>query len=153
MTPSDDELDVMARQTAIKLGRLIDAELGGFLPVKDWRAEALCDETGDWITLPQHMGIKKMRAAKAYELAVCDSCTVSRQCLDYALTQGEWFGIFGGKVPGERRAIKKATTEPRCGTQAGFSAHRRRREPPCHDCRRAFNNAQAQRKRRRKATQ
>jgi hypothetical protein len=147
--PTNDELNEAAKRAATRLDWLLDAEQAGMRANPDWRQLATCDETGDWVTLPQHVGIKKMRAIKAYELSVCGSCPVTGPCLDYALDNNEWVGIFGGKVPAERRRIKAVTTVPRCGTQAGFSAHRRRREVPCPACRRAFNQAQAQRKRRR----
>ena len=147
--PTDYELNLAARRAVVNLDWILDAESAGMKP--DWREQALCeDRLGDWVTLPQRVGIAKARAAKANELAHCAVCPVSRPCLEYALENSEWAGIFGGKLPSERRKIKAATTEPRCGTEAGFSAHRRRREEPCSACRRARNQAQLQRKRRRR---
>lgn len=39
--------------------------------------------------------------------AVCQGCVVKDECLDYALTNGEKFGIWGGKSERERRRMRK----------------------------------------------
>jgi WhiB family redox-sensing transcriptional regulator len=36
---------------------------------------------------------------------ICFGCDVKRQCLEYALTSGEEFGVWGGKTAAERRMI------------------------------------------------
>lgn len=38
---------------------------------------------------------------------VCRGCTVSHECLEYALLNGEKFGIWGGKSERERRRIRR----------------------------------------------
>lgn len=38
---------------------------------------------------------------------VCKSCDVVEQCLAYALEKDERFGIWGGKSPRERAAMKR----------------------------------------------
>lgn len=38
---------------------------------------------------------------------VCRGCPVKDQCLDYALMNGEKFGIWGGTSERERRKIRK----------------------------------------------
>ena len=40
--------------------------------------------------------------------AVCATCPVAQQCLEYALTVGEDFGIWGGKTARDRRSIPQA---------------------------------------------
>lgn len=40
--------------------------------------------------------------------AVCSSCAVRAECLDYALATNQKFGIWGGTSERERRRIKKA---------------------------------------------
>lgn len=40
--------------------------------------------------------------------AVCATCPVAQQCLEYALTVGEDFGIWGGKTARDRRSILQA---------------------------------------------
>jgi WhiB family redox-sensing transcriptional regulator len=37
--------------------------------------------------------------------AICSRCVVREECLDYALTGNERYGIWGGMTPGERSDI------------------------------------------------
>lgn len=39
--------------------------------------------------------------------AVCARCPVAEQCLDYALTNGDEFGVWGGKRAPELRQLRK----------------------------------------------
>lgn len=41
-------------------------------------------------------------------LAICRSCTARQECLEYALTNNERFGIWGGLTESERRSRKRA---------------------------------------------
>jgi WhiB family redox-sensing transcriptional regulator len=76
--------------------------------------------------------------ATAPAKAICAMCPVRAECLDYALTNGERFGIWGGLSERERRRIRRRdrATPPRIehGTIAGAAAHRRAGERPCPDC-------------------
>lgn len=38
---------------------------------------------------------------------ICAACTVREECLEYAVTRGEKFGIWGGLSERERRKIRK----------------------------------------------
>jgi len=38
---------------------------------------------------------------------VCSACVVQTECLEYALANGEKFGIWGGKSERERRKVRK----------------------------------------------
>lgn len=38
---------------------------------------------------------------------ICAACQVQSECLDYAVTRGEKFGIWGGLSERERRKIRK----------------------------------------------
>ena len=40
--------------------------------------------------------------------AVCQRCQVKEECLEYAVQNGEKFGIWGGMSERERRRIRKA---------------------------------------------
>lgn len=40
--------------------------------------------------------------------AVCDQCIVKDECLEFALTSGERFGVWGGTSERERRRIRRA---------------------------------------------
>jgi WhiB family redox-sensing transcriptional regulator len=39
--------------------------------------------------------------------AICAACEVRTQCLDYAISQGEKFGIWGGLSERERRRVRR----------------------------------------------
>jgi WhiB family redox-sensing transcriptional regulator len=39
--------------------------------------------------------------------AICAACTVRVQCLEYAITHGEKFGIWGGMSERERRRVRR----------------------------------------------
>ena len=71
-----------------------------------WRIDAICAQTDPESFYPEKSG--STRDAKA----VCASCTVSAECLDYAIDNDERFGIWGGLSERERRQIKKALSQP-----------------------------------------
>lgn len=76
--------------------------------------------------------------------AVCMSCPVRVECLEFALQNVEKFGIWGGISERERRRLRRergiSETRPRppCGTTAGYSAHGRYREDACQACKDAL---------------
>lgn len=45
--------------------------------------------------------------------AVCAGCAVREQCLEFALTNGEKFGIWGGLSERERRRIRRERARDR----------------------------------------
>lgn len=47
--------------------------------------------------------------------AVCRGCVVREDCLEYALQNGEKFGIWGGMSERERRRIRRARALARRG--------------------------------------
>ena len=47
--------------------------------------------------------------------AVCAGCFLTEQCLEYALENGEKFGIWGGMSERERRRIRRARAIARRG--------------------------------------
>lgn len=52
---------------------------------------------------------KRQREARAK--AVCARCPVQQECLDWALTVREPYGVWGGKSPGEREEIAGSRSE------------------------------------------
>jgi len=90
-----------------------------------WADQALCAQTDPEMFFPDKGG--STREAKA----VCAQCFVQAECLDWALTTNERFGIWGGLSERERRAISKGTTTtcPDCGdffyNQNGYLSHQR----------------------------
>jgi WhiB family redox-sensing transcriptional regulator len=71
------------------------------IPAEPWRAGALCAQTDPEAFFPEKGG--STREAKA----VCGRCTVSAECLDYALENQERYGIWGGHSERERRKLAR----------------------------------------------
>lgn len=66
----------------------------------DWVDEALCAQTDPEAFFPEKGG--STREAKA----VCRSCPVRPECLEFAVESGERFGIWGGASERERRRLE-----------------------------------------------
>ena len=69
-------------------------------PSEEWRLDALCAETDPEAFFPEKGG--STREAKR----VCTGCAVRVECLEYALTSDERFGIWGGLSERERRRLR-----------------------------------------------
>lgn len=70
-----------------------------------WQVDALCAQTDPEAFFPEKGG--STRDAKK----VCAACTVKQECLDYALSNDERFGIWGGLSERERRKLKKRANQ------------------------------------------
>ncbi len=66
-----------------------------------WQTDALCAQTDPEAFFPEKGG--STRDAKR----VCEACPVSGQCLDYAMSNDEKFGIWGGLSERERRRLRR----------------------------------------------
>ena len=66
-----------------------------------WQERALCAQTDPEAFFPEK-GFST-REAKA----VCMSCEVRAECLEYALVNDESFGVWGGTSERERRKLKR----------------------------------------------
>jgi len=89
-----------------------------------WQEDALCAQTDPENFHPDKGG--STREAKA----VCAACFVQAECLDWALSTNERFGIWGGHSERERRALSNGTvtTCPDCDQLfygAGYNTHER----------------------------
>jgi WhiB family redox-sensing transcriptional regulator len=123
----------------------------------DWMESALCRQTDSEIFFPDRDNpnpaglIRSIRAAQN----TCRRCPVQIQCLDYALTNNEKYGIWAGINMNTTRSrareelrrqrnieIREAFEH---GTEAGAKAHYRRNEPVCTACRNAANAARRHR--------
>ena len=71
-----------------------------------WRDRGLCAQTDPEAFFPEKGG--STRAAKA----VCRSCEVAAECLEYALAHDERFGIWGGMSERERRRLRRQAAVP-----------------------------------------
>jgi WhiB family transcriptional regulator, redox-sensing transcriptional regulator len=66
-----------------------------------WQERALCAQTDPEAFFPEKGG--STREAKR----ICAGCEVRAECLEYALTFDERFGIWGGLSERERRKLKR----------------------------------------------
>ncbi|MCL1923669.1 MAG: WhiB family transcriptional regulator [Propionibacteriaceae bacterium] len=69
--------------------------------VSAWQTQALCAQTDPEAFFPEKGG--STREAKG----VCQVCDAKQECLDYALTHDERYGIWGGLSERERRKLKR----------------------------------------------
>ena len=69
----------------------------------EWHDRALCAQTDPEAFFPEKGG--STREAKK----ICTGCDVRAECLSYALSNDERFGIWGGLSERERRKLKKRT--------------------------------------------
>jgi WhiB family redox-sensing transcriptional regulator len=70
----------------------------------DWQDRALCAQADPEAWFPEKGG--STREAKK----ICRGCEVRAECLEYALTNGERYGIYGGLSERERRRLKREST-------------------------------------------
>lgn len=97
------------------------ARLQAAAPAGSWRLDAECRpgngyDPETWFPQPQPNGsatnlqrrISALRWAEQVERAkgACRRCPVASACLDYALTNSENEGIWGGLTDDERAALK-----------------------------------------------
>ena len=66
-----------------------------------WQADALCAQTDPEAFFPEKGG--STRDAKK----ICAQCEVKAECLEYALSNDERFGIWGGLSERERRRLRR----------------------------------------------
>jgi WhiB family redox-sensing transcriptional regulator len=69
--------------------------------VDAWMASAVCAQTDPETFYPDKGGTT--RPAKT----TCADCPVKAECLEYALTHDERFGIWGGLSPQQRRNLTR----------------------------------------------
>jgi WhiB family transcriptional regulator, redox-sensing transcriptional regulator len=80
------------------LGKLIEALAVGQL---SWQDYANCRGADADLFFPERGA--STRKAKA----ICNACEVKAECLDYAIVNGEKFGIWGGMSERERRRVRR----------------------------------------------
>lgn len=73
----------------------------------DWRSLSACRDTDPELFFPLSAwgpGQAQIASAKA----ICASCQVRSDCLQFALRSGQEFGVWGGTSEDERRAMRRA---------------------------------------------
>jgi WhiB family redox-sensing transcriptional regulator len=72
-----------------------------------WRAAGACASADPDLFFPvSAIGIAAAQADQACR--ICAGCQVRRQCLQFAMDQGEMEGIWGGTTPEERVHARRA---------------------------------------------
>jgi WhiB family redox-sensing transcriptional regulator len=77
-------------------------DVEGVADIPDWKSRANCMGVDPDLFFPE----RGMSTREAKE--VCRGCVVREDCLEYALANGEKFGIWGGLSERERRRIRRA---------------------------------------------
>src|SRR5688500_13533021 len=75
--------------------------IGAEADAQSWQEQALCAETDPEAFFPEKGG--STREAKK----ICTGCEVKAQCLEYALSNDERFGRWGGLSERERRRLRR----------------------------------------------
>ena len=70
---------------------------------KAWMRQAACGRMDPdlWTGKPGPKG-------RRFAIEICQSCIVRRDCLQYALDEDIWGGIWGGTTGDERRRMREA---------------------------------------------
>lgn len=80
-------------------GKTVVTDLLGNAP--EWQERALCSQSDPEAFFPEKGG--STREAKR----ICGRCEVKSECLEYALSHDERFGIWGGLSERERRKLNR----------------------------------------------
>jgi WhiB family redox-sensing transcriptional regulator len=82
------------------------AVLTGPLPSLEWQEGAACRGTDtELFYLPDAIRGQRKRNREAAAKAVCAGCPVVADCLRWAMTTGEPYGVWGGTTPEERELL------------------------------------------------
>lgn len=86
---------------------------------RDWRTSAACRTADPELFFPvSSVGPAQEDIAEAK--AVCGSCQVRRQCLQFALATHQMYGVWGGTTEEERRTrVREQRERERDGEKAG----------------------------------
>jgi WhiB family redox-sensing transcriptional regulator len=79
---------------------------------RDWQFRANCMGVDPELFFPERGS--STREAKE----VCRGCVVREDCLDFAIANGEKFGIWGGMSERERRRVRRSRLELQRGVVA-----------------------------------
>jgi WhiB family transcriptional regulator, redox-sensing transcriptional regulator len=82
----------------------------------DWRLHAACrDEDPDLFFPIGSTGPALVQTKEAK--AVCGTCPVREQCLDWALDKGQDSGVWGGLDDSERRVLRRRNARKQARNQ------------------------------------
>ena len=107
---TEDELDAAAVKTRGSLERMLGVveAYQGEVGSHPGTPRPLCFESGlDFISTPAGFAIGQKTGPKRYrrQLALCESCQLTTECLRVALREGRKEGIWGGTMPRDRTGL------------------------------------------------
>jgi WhiB family transcriptional regulator, redox-sensing transcriptional regulator len=74
----------------------------------NWQISGACRGVGDDLFFnPDNERGQAKRVREAGAKAVCATCPVIAECLDWALAVGEPYGVWGGKTSVERHELRR----------------------------------------------
>lgn len=92
----------------------------GDVKALEWRRDGACSDDEDLFLGPvfyvhDQGEAQEQGLADALQRAreTCASCPVNAECLEWALTKPEEYGVWGGTTPRQRGALRKAAKEAR----------------------------------------
>lgn len=80
--------------------------------VRKWQDDAACRDTDPDLFFPvgtTGLAVDQIASAKA----VCTTCPVRRECLEFALFTNQDSGVWGGTSEDERRKLRRAWVKTR----------------------------------------
>jgi WhiB family redox-sensing transcriptional regulator len=104
--------DLTTEAIAVQFATLTDRSL----EPRVWRNSAACRDTDPDLFFPIGQtgpAIDHIASARA----VCNSCAVQRECLEYALMTNQDAGIWGGTTEDERRKIRRERRRMKANAQ------------------------------------
>ena len=73
--------------------------------VTDWRSAGACLSADPDLFFPMSAGAWDKQIARAK--TICAGCRVRQQCLDFAVTHDQAYGIWGGTTPEDRQRERR----------------------------------------------
>lgn len=85
------------------IGRVDQLGIRAVAPAGSWIEHGACRGTKDATLIFYGVDDQPHDTAKAK--AICAACPVRRECLDYAINEGDHFGVWGGATDNQRDRI------------------------------------------------
>lgn len=106
--------------TAVPLNAEVETD-----QVRDWRDQAVCSsEEVTQIFFP--VGVTGQAAVQIEDAkAVCVECPVRQECLEYAITTNQEYGIWGGTSEEERRVLRRKWRQEQRAQRNRIAAERK----------------------------
>jgi WhiB family redox-sensing transcriptional regulator len=78
-------------------------------PIGDWTHDGLCSQADPNAWFPEEFKGRGRWHQEQVAKSICIDCPVRTQCLEWALTNHEAHGIWGGMTAQERRHLRDAS--------------------------------------------